>query len=83
MGSTVNVTVKNVSAAVSSEEFLERIRALRAREGREHLVPMREVLRLAAVSSCSAHDCEFVALADQLDVPLVTADRAIVRAAGG
>ena len=33
------------------------------------------VLGLAATSGCSAYDCEFVALADFLDVPLVSADR--------
>jgi predicted nucleic acid-binding protein len=30
---------------------------------------------LAARSACSAYDCEFVALARDLDVRLVTADR--------
>jgi len=32
---------------------------------------------LAASSGCSAYDCEFVAAAQQLDAPLVTADRAL------
>lgn len=32
------------------------------------------VLKLAEVSRCSAYDCEFVALAEDLRVPFVTAD---------
>jgi predicted nucleic acid-binding protein len=48
--------------------------------GREHLVPSERVLRLVAASTCSAYDCEFVALAVQLTVPLVTSDRAVLRA---
>ena len=47
---------------------------------REEPVPSDSVLRLAASSGCSAYDCEFVAAARQLGVPLVTADRALLRA---
>jgi predicted nucleic acid-binding protein len=38
------------------------------------------VLRLAKASGCSACDCEFVALAEYLDVPLATADAKLARA---
>jgi predicted nucleic acid-binding protein len=38
------------------------------------------VLSLAAQSGCSAYDCEFVALAQDLRVPLVTTDRQILKA---
>ncbi|MFP4209102.1 MAG: type II toxin-antitoxin system VapC family toxin [Wenzhouxiangella sp.] len=42
-------------------------------------VDSAEVLRLAAKSGCSAYDCEFVALAEYLEIPLVTADQRLVR----
>jgi len=45
---------------------------------REYHVTSADVLKLAARSRCSAYDCEFVALAQQLRVPLVTADRQLL-----
>lgn len=43
-------------------------------------VDSEAVLRLAAQSGCTAYDCEFVALAQALDVPLVTMDAALLKA---
>ena len=37
------------------------------------------VLELVSASRCSAYDCEFVALALELEVPLVTADRQLLQ----
>ncbi len=51
-----------------------------ALKGREHLVPDRAVLELAAETRLSAYDCEFVALAQSLSVPLVTEYRAVLKA---
>lgn len=47
--------------------------------GREFPVPSADVLSLAAASKCTAYDCEFVALANQLNVPLVTTDSGVLR----
>jgi predicted nucleic acid-binding protein len=46
--------------------------------GREFSVPSAEILSLVEKSSCSAYDCEFVALAKDLGIPLVTTDRKIL-----
>ena len=46
----------------------------------EEPVSSQAVLQLVASSRCSAYDCEFVAAAQQLGVPLVTADRALLAA---
>jgi len=48
--------------------------------GQEFTVPGERVLALVAASECSAYDCEYVALAEELAVPLVTADRQLLRA---
>ncbi len=47
--------------------------------GGEFAVDSATVLDLVARSACSAYDCEFVALAQALDVELVTSDRKILR----
>ncbi len=48
--------------------------------GQEYSVLSRQVLMLASRSGCSAYDCEFVALAKDLEVPLVTTDRQVLKA---
>ena len=46
----------------------------------EARVSSEQVLQLVSSSRCSAYDCEFVAAAQQLGVPLITDDRAILAA---
>jgi predicted nucleic acid-binding protein len=47
-------------------------------KGGEYEVASSHVLSLAASSGCSAYDCEFVALAKDLDLYLVTLDRQVL-----
>ncbi len=46
----------------------------------EFAVSSDTVLQLVATSGCTAYDCEFVALAEVHQVPLVTVDRQILEA---
>lgn len=46
--------------------------------GREYEVSSQRVLDLVVSSQCSAYDCEFVVLAQDLGISLVTADRRIL-----
>lgn len=62
-----------MEVALASIELAERLM-----EGQEFEVESSHVLHLAATSGCSAYDCEFVALAQDLGVPLVTSDRALI-----
>lgn len=48
--------------------------------GREGDVESQDVLDLASHSNCSTYNCEYVALANALGVPLVTTDRAVLKA---
>ena len=46
---------------------------------RERFIDPESVMQLVASSTCTAYDCEFVALAQELRVPLVTTDKQILR----
>lgn len=48
--------------------------------GREFEVDSAAVLALVRDSDCSAYDCEFIALASQLDTRVVTADKKLLKA---
>lgn len=52
-------------------------------QGKEYEVGERDVLTLAGQSSCSAYDCEFVALAQSFDITLVTTNGKVVNAFPG
>ena len=63
-----------LEAAIDSIERVER-----QMYGFECFVDPDHVMRLVASSTCTAYDCEFVALAEELRVPLVTTDKQILR----
>lgn len=67
-----SLTVAQGSAAMERAEKLV--------DGREAPVPSRDVLQLSLDSGCSSYDCEYVALAKLLGTPLVTFDKAVLRA---
>jgi predicted nucleic acid-binding protein len=48
-------------------------------QDREYEVASSQVVELASISACSAYDCEFVGLARDLELSLVTVDRQILR----
>jgi predicted nucleic acid-binding protein len=52
--------------------------AMQLMHDREFEVTSQQVLKLAATSTCSAYDCEFVALANDLRAPLITVDEQIL-----
>ena len=47
-------------------------------QGHEYEIASFRVLSLVANSTCSAYDCEFVALAQDLRIPVVTVDKQIL-----
>lgn len=49
----------------------------------EYEVSSLQVLQLVKDSGCSAYDCEYVALARHLRIPLFTADKALLKAFPG
>ncbi len=53
--------------------------AERLLDDNEYKVSSAHVMQLVNSSTCSAYDCEFVALAQHLDTVLITADKKILR----
>ena len=70
-------------SALSLEQALEIVAdAETLMQGREYSLPSDPIVRLVAGSACSAYDCEFVALAMELGVSLVTSDAKVLGAFG-
>ena len=59
-----------LSISLLAEEFMEE---------REFHVDSNKVFSLISASSCSSYDCEFVALAQSLNLTLYTSDKKIVQ----
>lgn len=69
---------KNILTLEEAQQIMEEAQSLM--QGQEYDVASWQVLSLARQSRCSAYDCEFVVLAREMGVPLVTMDRAILEA---
>jgi predicted nucleic acid-binding protein len=76
---------RNVLSIYLRKEILDLSVVLQATEEAEQLMDANEfevnstqVMSLVSDSSCSAYDCEFVALADDLNIQLVTFDKKII-----
>ena len=52
--------------------------AINLMQDREYEVSSFQVLELTVASTCSAYDCEFIALAKDLNIPLVTVDQQVL-----
>jgi predicted nucleic acid-binding protein len=52
--------------------------ALQTLEKRQIIPPYEKILDLIVESDCTAYDCEFIALAKQLAIQLVTADKQLL-----
>ncbi|MDR9414810.1 MAG: type II toxin-antitoxin system VapC family toxin [Gracilimonas sp.] len=77
---------RNVLSIYLRKDILELPLALQAMEEAEQLMESYEfevnstqVMSFVANSSCSAYDCEFAALADDLNVKLVTFDKRVIK----
>jgi len=77
---------RNVLTTYLRADILEFSIALQAIEEAEHLMRSKEfevnsiqVLSRVSDSSCSSYNCEFVALADDLDIQLVTFDKKMIK----
>jgi predicted nucleic acid-binding protein len=77
---------RSILAAYMRQRGLKLHEAWQAHELAEGLLGSQEytlggerILQLVAASPCSAYDCEYVALAEELRVRLVTADRHVLR----
>ncbi|MFC1601505.1 type II toxin-antitoxin system VapC family toxin [Candidatus Sumerlaeota bacterium] len=78
---------RNVLARYMKQNALPLEHALRLMEEAEFLmrggqfeVASPRILQTASESGCSAYDCEFVALAQDLRAPLVTSDKKLLNA---
>lgn len=64
---------------LTSQKALEIMRkAEELMNGNEYSVSSHDVIDLIKSSTCSAYDCEFVCLAKELGVPLITGDKKIL-----
>ena len=77
---------RNVLALYLRKEIITFEKALQLQETAESSmadnefdVSSAQVLALVDKSNCSSYDCEFIALAQHLNIPLVTQDKKVLR----
>ena len=68
---------KNIIAIETALQLQESAELMMA--GNEFDISSPQVLALIEKSSCSAYDCEFVALADHFNISLVTQDKKVLK----
>jgi len=68
---------KQLLSVAEAQQVMEE--ASRLMQDREYEIASHQILSLVAASPCSAYDCEFIALAKDLDLPLVTVDKQVLR----
>jgi predicted nucleic acid-binding protein len=67
---------KHLLSLEAAQEIMDEALGLMA--GQEYEVVSSQVLTLVGKSSCTAYDCEFVALAQELGVGLITVDKQVL-----
>jgi predicted nucleic acid-binding protein len=67
---------KNLLSVSDAHQIMQE--ATRIEYRREYTVTSLQVLNLVADSTCSAYECEYITLAQDLHVPLITADKQIL-----
>ena len=67
---------KKILSLEQSQEFI--LEAMNLLQGREYEVASFQALSLVSSCDCSAYACEFVALAQDLEAPLITVDKKIL-----
>ena len=77
--------LRNVLATYLNQDLIELedalqiiIEAEQLMRDSEYQIVSSQVLMLSTESGCSAYDCEFIALAIDLNVPLVTCDKKLL-----
>ena len=71
------VRARRVSASTATEALR---RGLTTFGTREHAVDAERAMQLAISSGCTAYDCEFICVAEQLAALVITYDKAVLRA---
>lgn len=67
---------KEILTLEQSQEII--LEAMNLMQGREYEVASFQVLSLVSTCDCSAYDCEFIALAQDLEARLITVDKKII-----